>query len=201
MTTPKRRLSNLDVWRADPIEFIETVLYDPETGKPFVLLPAERDFLRHAFQLDADGRLLYPEQGYAAPKKSGKTGFAALHGLTTVLLFGGYFGECYCLANDFEQASSRVFQAIRRGSLATALSHVSSSSYICTSATGDSCCLAMGLPHYFEIEQSRPGQRVGKLGDERRIAALDHHHAGVMNRSDHADRHVGEQGADDRAVP
>src|SRR4029077_2525108 len=100
--------------RADPIKFIETVLYDPETNKPFVLLPAERDFLHHAFQLDADGRLLYPEQGYAAPKKSGKTGFAALHGLTTILLFGGYFGEGYCLANDFEQASSRVFQAIRR---------------------------------------------------------------------------------------
>jgi hypothetical protein len=53
MTTARRRLSNLDAWRADPIKFIETVLYDPETNKPFVLLPAERDFLHHAFQLDA----------------------------------------------------------------------------------------------------------------------------------------------------
>jgi phage terminase large subunit-like protein len=112
--TTRRRLSNLDAWRADPIKFIETVLYDPETGKPFVLLPAERDFLRYAFQLDADGHLLYSEQVFAAPKKSGKTGFAALHGLTTILLFGGHFAEGYCLANDFEQASSRVFQAIRR---------------------------------------------------------------------------------------
>ncbi len=25
-----------------PLRFIETVLHDPETGRPFVLLPAER---------------------------------------------------------------------------------------------------------------------------------------------------------------
>ena len=101
-------------WRSSPTEFIEHVLHDPETNKPFVLLDAEREFLKHAFKLDADGRLLYPEQLYGAPKKSGKTGFAALHMLTTILLFGGAFGEGYALANDLEQATSRVFQAIRR---------------------------------------------------------------------------------------
>ena len=58
--------------------------------------------------------MLYPEQVFGAPKKSGKTGFAALHMLTTILLFGGRFAEGYALANDFEQAQSRVFQAIRR---------------------------------------------------------------------------------------
>ena len=99
---------------SSPIEFIETVLHDPETGKPFVLLPAERDFLAHAFALDPDGRLLYPEQVFGAPKKSGKTGFAALHMLTTILLFGGAFAEGYALANDQEQALGRVFQAMRR---------------------------------------------------------------------------------------
>ena len=36
-------------WRAHPIEFIETVLFDPETGCSFKLLPAERAFLTHAF--------------------------------------------------------------------------------------------------------------------------------------------------------
>ena len=101
-------------WRTDPITFIEHVLCDPETNQPFVLLAAERAFLQHAFKLDAAGRLLYPEQLYGAPKKSGKTGFAALHMLTTVLLFGGAYGESYALANDQEQAISRVFQAIRR---------------------------------------------------------------------------------------
>jgi hypothetical protein len=101
-------------YRADPASFIEEVLHDPETGKPFVLLDAEREFLKHAFKIGLGGRLLYPEQVYACPKKSGKTGFAALHTLTTILLFGTTFAEGYALANDQEQAQSRVFQAIRR---------------------------------------------------------------------------------------
>ena len=37
-------------WRSNPISFIETVLYDPETKRPFKLLPAERAFLEHAFK-------------------------------------------------------------------------------------------------------------------------------------------------------
>ena len=68
----------LQRWRADPISFVEEVLHDPETGKPFVLLEAERRFMRRAFTLDANGRLLYPELVYGAPKKSGKTTLAAL---------------------------------------------------------------------------------------------------------------------------
>ena len=81
---------------------------------PFELLDAERSFLEHAYQVDETGRLIYPEQIYSAPKKSGKTGFAALHGLTTVLVLGGAFAEGYCLANDLEQSQGRVFQAMRR---------------------------------------------------------------------------------------
>jgi Phage Terminase len=104
----------LDHWRADPIAFIETVLHDPETNAPFVLLDAERQFLAYAFKTGDDGRLLYPEQVFGAPKKSGKTGFGALHMLTTMLLFGARFAEGYALANDLEQATSRVFQAIKR---------------------------------------------------------------------------------------
>jgi phage terminase large subunit-like protein len=100
-------------WRANPAAFIESVLFNPETGKAFVLLDAEREFLKYAFALDENGRLRYPEQLYGAPKKSGKTGFAALHMLTTILLFGGRLAEGYALANDEEQAASRVFAAIR----------------------------------------------------------------------------------------
>jgi phage terminase large subunit-like protein len=106
--------SALERWRRDPAEFITEVLRGPETGAPFVLLDAERNFLKHAFATDADGRLLYPEQAYAAPKKSGKTGFAAMHMLTTALIFGGSFAEGYCVANDEEPAVGRGFQAIRR---------------------------------------------------------------------------------------
>jgi phage terminase large subunit-like protein len=101
-------------WRDNPIEFIERVLYDPETKQPFRLLPAEREFLKHAFMLDENGRLLYPEQVYACPKKSGKTTFAAIHGLTVILLFGSSYPEAVCVANDYEQALGRVFTMMRR---------------------------------------------------------------------------------------
>jgi phage terminase large subunit-like protein len=104
----------LRTWRRDPIAFIEQVLHDPETGKPFVLLDAEREFLKHAFTLADDGRLRYPEQIFAAPKKSGKTTLAAITTIAVVLLFGGRYAEAYCVANDLEQAQSRVFEMIRR---------------------------------------------------------------------------------------
>jgi phage terminase large subunit-like protein len=107
--------AQLKKWQADPARFIETQLVDPVTNKPFVLLPAEREFIDRAFQIDATtGRLLYPEQVYGCPRKSGKTAFAAMMLLTMVLLFGGRFGEAYCAANDQEQAIGRVFQAVAR---------------------------------------------------------------------------------------
>jgi phage terminase large subunit-like protein len=101
-------------WRGAPITFIEEVLHDPETKKPYRLLPVERAFLEHAFQTDDDGRLKYPEQLYACPKKSGKTAFAALHCLTTTLLFGAAYPEATICANDLEQSVGRVFEAIKR---------------------------------------------------------------------------------------
>ena len=101
-------------WRSRPTAFIEEVLHDPETGRPYRLLPAERAFLDHAFETNRDGRLRYPEQLYAAPKKSGKTAFAAMHCLTTTLLFGGSYPEAAILANDLDQAQGRVCAAIKR---------------------------------------------------------------------------------------
>jgi hypothetical protein len=41
-------------------EFIENNILDPETGLPFKLLDAEKEFLKYALQLDDDGRLVYP---------------------------------------------------------------------------------------------------------------------------------------------
>jgi phage terminase large subunit-like protein len=108
------RAFSLDDYRANPAQFIAEILIDPETRAPFQLLPAERAFLNHAFLTDASGRLVYPEQVFSAPKKSGKTGFAALHTLTMCLLFGGQYAEGYCVANDLEQAQGRVFLAIKR---------------------------------------------------------------------------------------
>src|SRR5581483_11594084 len=103
-------MSNLDAssiarWRKHPAKFIEGVLVDYETGRPFRLLPAQREFFRYAFKTRDDGRLLYPEQVFGAPKKSGKTGFGAMHLLTTTVVYGGRYAEGYALANDLEQAS------------------------------------------------------------------------------------------------
>jgi hypothetical protein len=75
--------------RPNVIAWINAVLRDPETGKPFVLLLAEIAFLEHAFQLNEDGTAKYPERVYSAPKKSGKTAFAAILTLVITLLFGG----------------------------------------------------------------------------------------------------------------
>ena len=112
MTTLSQQ--TLQRWRRNPISFIEQCLCDPETGKPFKLLDAERRFLAHAFQLSDDGRLLYPEQVYSCPRKSGKTTFAAIHALTTTLLFGGRYPEATICANDFEQVRGRVFEMMKR---------------------------------------------------------------------------------------
>lgn len=98
--------SALTRWRVNPVEFIEQVLIDPETGKPFVLLDAERWFLKFAFTTDENGRLLYPELIYGAIKKSGKTGFGALFVITILLLYGGRYAEAYVIANDLEQAQT-----------------------------------------------------------------------------------------------
>ena len=106
--------SALDRWQRQPISFVAEVLRDPETGRPFNLLNAEREFLARAYKTDESGRLLYPEQVYGAPKKSGKTGFAAMNLLTMTLVYGGPFSEGYAVANDLEQAQGRVFQASRR---------------------------------------------------------------------------------------
>ncbi len=101
-------------WRRDPIRFIEETLVDPESGQPFHLLDAERAFLQHAFQTDASGRLLYPEQIYSCPKKSGKTTLGALITIVVVLLFGGSYPEATLLANDLEQSRGRVFEMVKR---------------------------------------------------------------------------------------
>jgi phage terminase large subunit-like protein len=106
--------STLAHWRQLPISFVETVLVNPETRRPFELLPAERAFLAHAFRLDTNGRLLFPEQVYSCPKKSGKTTFAALHVLTLTLLFGGAYPEATLCANDQEQARGRVHEMAAR---------------------------------------------------------------------------------------
>jgi phage terminase large subunit-like protein len=94
--------------------FIAKTLIDPETDRRFVLTAAERTFLDHAFSLTGDGRLKYPELVFSAPKKSGKTAFAAMLLLYVVRVLGGRFAEGIVAANSQEQATARVFQAAAR---------------------------------------------------------------------------------------
>ena len=104
----------LQRWRTRPIYFIEQVLRDPETGQPFELYEAQKQFFEHCWDRDANGRAVYPEQCVGAPKKTGKTTIGGIHLLTTTCLFGGKFAEAFCVANDFEQAQGRVFQQVKR---------------------------------------------------------------------------------------
>jgi len=95
--------------QADPIAFIEEMLVNPETGRPFVLTGAERLFLRHAFDCHPDGRAVYPELVFGAPKKSGKSTLAALCLLYAVRALGQRFAEGCVASNSREQSANRVF--------------------------------------------------------------------------------------------
>ena len=98
--------------KRDPVAFISEVLIDPETKKPFKLYPAQVRFLGEGLTVK-NGRLPYVELLFSAPKKSGKTTFAALM-IYVIVATGGDYAEGYGLANDYEQAQGRVFQAITR---------------------------------------------------------------------------------------
>jgi hypothetical protein len=98
----------------DAVGFIEGTLVNPESGKHFILTGAQKAFLRRAFEVAPDGRLKYPELIFSAPKKTGKTAFAAFVVLYVVCVLGGRFAEGICCANDEEQAQGRVFQAVSR---------------------------------------------------------------------------------------
>jgi phage terminase large subunit-like protein len=101
-------------WRKHPVEFIEQCLYDPETGQPFRLSQAQREFLSEALRRAPNGRLLYPELLFGAIKKSGKSTMASMLMLDIVIVQGGLFAEGYCCANSFEQTQGRVFAALVR---------------------------------------------------------------------------------------
>lgn len=113
LARPKKN-EKLKRWKRDPIAFIREVLINPETDKPFELYPAQERFLRAAFTITAAGRLPHPELVFSAPKKSGKTAAAAIATIYVIVCLGGQYAEAYCVANDFEQAQGRVFQAIAR---------------------------------------------------------------------------------------
>jgi hypothetical protein len=92
-----------DLLKQDLGEFLGIRLFD-----------AQKQFFKYAWQTGDDGRLRYSEQVFGAIKKTGKSGTAAMHVLTTTLVYGGRYAEAYCVANDLEQAQGRVFTEIRK---------------------------------------------------------------------------------------
>lgn len=84
---------------------------DSAVVAPIRLEPHQRAVLRHAFQRDETGRLRYGTIVYSTIKKSGKTTIGALVARWAAETWGRY-GEIYTLANDYEQAKSRVFSAL-----------------------------------------------------------------------------------------
>ncbi len=96
----------------DPIRFMEKRLINAEDNRPFRLYAEQKAFLRHAFEFDAEGRMKHTELCFSSGKKGGKTGLAGMICIFTAVVLAGQGGEIYCLANDFEQSSSRVFKAV-----------------------------------------------------------------------------------------
>jgi hypothetical protein len=96
---------------SDPVARVESLI-DPETGQHFKLYEEQQRYVREALTLTKDGRLPYPEMLLGQAKKSGKTGFAAMIILDVVPQIPN--AECYCVANDYDQAVGRVFQACVR---------------------------------------------------------------------------------------
>ena len=64
--------NTLERWQREPISFIEQILRNPQTNKPFELFPAQRQWFKHCWQLRDDGRLEYGEQLIGWPKRPAK---------------------------------------------------------------------------------------------------------------------------------
>ena len=91
-----------------PVTFIRKLIRKNELGAPFKLLPFQEEILNLAFAFDADGRLAYDTIVYSTVKKSGKTALGALLALYWAFVHEAP-NEILLLANDLEQARSRVF--------------------------------------------------------------------------------------------
>lgn len=102
---------NINRYATDPVAFIDALVKKSELGKPFRLMPHQREILRLAFQFDADGRLPWDTIIYSCPKKSGKTTVNA-----ALTLWWAYMmespNEILVIANDLEQSLARVFKSI-----------------------------------------------------------------------------------------
>lgn len=95
----------------DPVEFLETELYIPETGKAIELHPEQRAVIRAMLAKGADGKFLYSTMVYSSIKKSAKTTIGGGLALWQALRVPN--GRVYIVGNDLQQADNRMMEAIR----------------------------------------------------------------------------------------
>ena len=98
-------------YATDIVSFAEEQFYCPESKKLIKLEPHQKRILRDCFTALKNGKFAFETILYSCIKKSGKTTIAALVALWFALTQEPP-NEIYCVANDFEQAKSRVFATI-----------------------------------------------------------------------------------------
>lgn len=97
-------------YELDPVSFIDVLIRKNEKGKPWSLSPHQRRVLALAFRRSAAGSLLYSIILWSEVKKSGKTFLAACIAIKEAVTKSD--SEIVCIANDEEQAVSRVFRTV-----------------------------------------------------------------------------------------
>jgi hypothetical protein len=96
----------------DPVRWIQTNFYIPETNGPMELFPFHQAGLREALAVGPDGLYRYSTVVWSAIKKSAKSSIAAAVALW--MAWQKPWSSIKIIANDLKQADSRVFYYIRR---------------------------------------------------------------------------------------
>lgn len=99
----------------DPIEWIQTHFYIPETNAPIQLAPYQQQVIREALSKDENGLFHYSTILWSDIKKSAKSTIAGAVAL--YLAWHTPFESVRIVANDLKQADSRTFYYIERAIL------------------------------------------------------------------------------------
>lgn len=106
------QISSPSRWRRDPISFIEECVINPATGRPFVLYPEQKQFIKYAFELRPDGTLKRNNWTFSAHKKSGKSSLAAQIICYVAVVLAPSMGQIHIISNDFEQSVGVIFRIL-----------------------------------------------------------------------------------------
>lgn len=96
----------------DPVHFIQTHFYIPETNSPMEIYPSQEIPLREAMAYDMNGEFRYSTVVWSSIKKSAKSSIAAAIGLW--FAWRKPWSSIKVIANDLKQADSRVAYYMRR---------------------------------------------------------------------------------------